>query len=211
MTRAPIPLLTLALTILGLPVTPSRADDLDANPDDPGRITAIHRGVWELDVGALGILASDHQGDATVTRLSVDTSLTLSRFIKNNVSIGVAGLFDYDSSGGGNHAAQLGGALQATVHFRLGLGAFFRPGIAVGGLYGTRDTSIGPGMLEAATQLGVITRLQFPLAYFASKRVVLQAGPQLNFTAGRYTPTGGTSHGFTRIAGGFAIGAGYAF
>src|SRR5258706_14556690 len=91
---------TLALAIIALAPRHARADDVYARPNDPGKITNVQKGVWEIDLGALAILSSDHQGDATVTRFSSDLSITVSRFVHDNISVGVSGLFDHDSGGG---------------------------------------------------------------------------------------------------------------
>lgn len=201
----------LSLLVICAAALPAHADDIYANPNDPGKVTAVRKGVWEMDLGALGILSSDHQGDTTVTRFSTDLAASVSRFVHDNVSVGVSALFDYDTAGGGNDAIQFGGAVNATLHLRLGLGAFFRPGLSLGGLFGTRHTPLMAGTIEEASQVGFIARLQLPIAYFTSRRFLIQAGPQINFTAGSYTPTGGMGTTFTRIAGGFAVGMGYVF
>jgi hypothetical protein len=190
----------------------AHADQLSANQDDYGRVTHIGPGVWELDLGALGVLTQDHEGDTTVMRMSSDLSAGLQYFVHANVSVGVEALFDYDSAGSGNVAHTFGGAIDATLHFRLGLGAFFRPGIAIGVLAGTRDLpTASDGTVMEASQVGFVTHVRLPIAYFASKRLLLQAGPQLDLEVGSYTPTGTGSQSFSRIAGGFAVGGGYAF
>jgi hypothetical protein len=189
----------------------ARADEVYMNPNDPGKVTAIGRGVWEIDLGGLGVLTNDSDSGTTVTRLSTDFSGALHYFLKDNVSVGVEGLFDYDSIGGGNNSITGGAAADVAVHLRLGLGAFFRPGIAVGALFGNRNTMVAAGTLAQATQVAFVTRIQLPIAYFASRRFLLQAGPQLNVQLGSYTPMGGDAVGFTRIAGGFAVGVGYVF
>ncbi|HUJ59992.1 MAG TPA: hypothetical protein VLX92_15915 [Kofleriaceae bacterium] len=198
------------LLVLAAPAL-ARADELTANRSDYDKVTRIQRGVWELDLGALGVLTSDHEGDATVTRLSTDVSAGVHYFIHDNVSVGVEALMDYADTGDGNSATTFGGAVDATLHLRLGLGAFFRPGVALGVLFGNRDTTMTDGTIAQASELGFVAHLRLPIAYFASRKFLLQAGPQIDFTVGSYTPTGGTSTSFTRIAGGFAVGFGYTF
>ena len=187
------------------------ADTISSDPNDAGKVTHIRKGVWELDTGALGVLSVDKQGDMSVTRFSTDFSGQLHYFINDNFSVGAEALFDFDDSGDGVSATTFGGALDAAIHLRLGLGAFFRPGIAVGALFGHRNIPMGAGSVEQASQVGFITRLQLPIAYFASSRFLLQAGPQVNITVGSFTPNGGEAQTFTRIAGGFAVGFGYVF
>ncbi len=200
-------------TVLLVLLLPSlaRADTLYADPNDPGKVTHIRKGVWEIDTGALGVLSVDKLGDMSITRLSTDFSAQVHYFLRDNISVGGEALFDWDDSGDGTSATTFGGAVDATVHLRLGLGAFFRPGIAIGALFGHRNIPMGTGTVDEASQVGVITRLALPIAYFASPRFLLQAGPQINITVGSFTPTGGDAQSFTRIAGGFAVGFGYVF
>ena len=66
-------------------------------------------------------------------------------------------------------------------------------------------------MALKASQVAGLVRIGLPFAYFASKRVVLQAGPELNVWFGNVTPTGGESESFVSVAGGFGVNAGYAF
>ena len=119
-----------AFTVLATATArPAAAEDLWG--DDSRGISRIHKGVWAIDLGALAIFRHETQGDASVTRLATDFNLTVSRFFMNNVSVGVVGIFAYDSQGDDNSALMLGGAVEGRAHLRLGQGAFFRPGIAV--------------------------------------------------------------------------------
>jgi hypothetical protein len=201
-------LASLALVALA---SSAHADDIGAEPNDPGRVTKVRRGVWELDAGALGVMSVDKQGDTSITRISTDANLSIHHFLKDNVSVGISGILNYDSSGGGNSAITYGGAGVATLHLRLGLGAFVRPTLAVGALLGKREIPMDAGVVEEATQVAFIARIGLPIAYFTSKRFLLHAGPQLHVTAGSYTPMGGEAQTFTRIAGGFGVGLGYVF
>jgi hypothetical protein len=171
----------------------------------------IDRGVWEIDVGALGVFSFDRQNGMSVSRLSTDFNVALSYFIRDDVSVGVQALVAYDDTGDGATALTYGGALDAAVHLRLGLGAFFRPGIAIGALFGNRDVPVAAGTFQQVSQAGAIARLGLPIAYFASQRVLLEAGPEIDVTFGSYSLPDGTSQGFTRAAGGFAVGVGYIF
>lgn len=191
---------------------PVRADDVGANPNDPGRVTAIRKGVSEIDLGALGVFTYDKEGDESNTRLSMLFGLGYQYFVNDNFSAGAQFLFDYDRANDAISATTLGGALFASAHVRLGLGAFLRPTLALGALFGNRelDTGVG-GIVIEAKQRAFLTRIMFPFAYFPSKRVVLQAGPEIDMSFGSYTPEGADSKSFTTIAGGFSVGVGYAF
>ena len=51
----------------------------------------------------------------------------------------------------------------------------------------------------------------FPIAYFTSRRFLLQAGPEINISLGSFKPDSGPSTSFTTISGGFSVGLGYVF
>jgi len=190
----------------------AHADTMYGDQNEPGRITAIEKGVWEIDASGLAVLSRDQEGEMSVSRFSTDFSAGVNYYPRRNMSVGVVGLFDYENAGNSVTATSGGAALQGAIHLRLGLGAFFRPTLGVGALFGNRHSpSATPGMLTTASQVGFITRLQLPVAYFTSHNWVLQAGPQVNLLVGSYTPNGGTAQSFTRIAGGFAVGLGRAF
>jgi hypothetical protein len=187
--------------------TPALADDLRPNRDDYGHVSRIDRGVWTFDAAALGVMSVDQDGDTSVTRMSTDLSIGAHYFVHRNVSVGVSGVLDVDSLGGGTEAITYGATLDAAVYLRLGLGAFFRPGIAVGALVGNRSVPQQDGTTMLVSQTAGIVRFELPIAYFASPSWILQAGPQFDVTAGSYAP----DKTFTRIAGGFAVGIGHAF
>jgi hypothetical protein len=214
MSRSPS-ILSLAglslFSVLAVGPPAARADWAGAQPNDAGTVTHIEKGVKELDVGALGILSSDSQSDVTATRVSGDVSATFAYYVRNGVSVGGTVLFDYDSPSDVSSSTAFGGTVDATVHARLGFGAFFRPGLSLGMLFGNQNQASTPGLVMQASEVGFIARLRLPLAYFVNQRFLLQAGPQLDLITGTYTPTTGDAQSFTRIAGGFAIGAGYVF
>ncbi|MEJ7601027.1 MAG: hypothetical protein WKG01_24200 [Kofleriaceae bacterium] len=205
------PRFALLAVVASLVPNLAHADDIGADPNDPGRVTRVRKGVWEFDLGALGVMSVDKQGDNSITRISTDASIAIHRFLRDNLSVGAAAIVNYDSSGGGNTAITVGGAGIATFHFRLGLGAFLRPQISLGALFGKREIPLDMTTVEEADQVAFIARIGLPIAYFTSKRFLLHAGPQLHITAGTYTPTGGESQTFTRISGGFGVGLGYVF
>jgi hypothetical protein len=200
-----------SLAVAAVTLLASTASAGSLGPDEGPGITDLERGVFELDVGALAVFAHESQGDVSSTQLSTAFSGSVSYFVKRNVSVALTGIFAYDSRGDDNTALTLGGTVGAAVHLRLGQGAFFRPGVAVGALLGNRELPVGAMTVEEASQTVFLTRLSLPLAYFIGRRVVLQAGPQLDVQLGSYEPTAGDAQSFTRLNGGFAIAAGYAF
>lgn len=200
--------LTLAAATVVAFSTPARADDLYG--DERG-INRVKKGVWELDLGSLFAFANDKQGEASVFRLTTDVNASVNYFLKDNLSVGVIGLLAYSSQGDDNTAITFGGALGATAHLRLGHGAFFRPGLALGAMFGNREIPIGGNTVMEASQVGFTARLRLPIAYFISRNLHLEGGPQFNLTVGNFTPDGADAVSFTTIDGGFSVGFGYSF
>jgi hypothetical protein len=203
-----VTLLVSCLLLCALTV-PARAEDLYG---DLRGINRVKKGVWELDIGSLFAFSSDKQGDGpSILRLATDANGSVNYFIRDNLSLGVTGLIAYNTTGDDNSAITYGGAIGATAHLRLGHGAFVRPGIAIGGLAGKREIPIGESSIEEATQVAFTARIKLPIAYFISRNLHLEGGPQFNLIAGAYTPEGEDSISFTTIDGGFSVGVGYSF
>ena len=174
-------------------------------------INRVRKGVWEIGVASLFAFANDSQGDTSVFRLVTDANATVSYFFRDNLSVGATGIFGYATTGDDNSAITYGGALGATAHLRLGHGAFFRPGLALGVLLGKREIPVGGSTVMEATQVGFNARVRLPIAYFISRNLHLEGGPQFNFTAGNYSPEGMDAVSFTTLDGGFSVGVGYSF
>ena len=186
----------------------TRADDLYG--DERG-INRVKQGVWELDVGSLFAFANDKQGDNSVFRLVTDVNASVNYFLKDNISVGVTALLAYNNNGDNNSAITYGGALTGIAHLRLGHGAFFRPGLSIGAMGGKREIPISDTSVMEAPQLAFTARVKLPIAYFISRNLHLEGGPQFNLTTGRFTPDGGDAVSFTTIDGGFSVGFGYSF
>ena len=201
----------LAVVVLAL-ATNAHADEVAANPNDPGKVTSIGKGVKEIDLGGIFVLTVDKVGDQSTTKLSTLGGLGFQYFINANVSAGATALMSYDKVGDATSALSFGGVAFASLHVRLGLGAFFRPTLGLGALFGTREVDAGGGMVAELSQVAFLTRIGLGFAYFPSKRVVLQAGPEVNISIGSFKADGSDeSTSFTTVAGGFAVGVGYVF
>jgi hypothetical protein len=188
------------------------ADDIGADPNDSGKVTAIRKGVKEIDLGGIFVLSYNKSGDtATNTRVSTLGGIGFQYFINKNASVGATALFNYDRVDASSYSTAFGGMVFSSLHARLGLGAFLRPTIGLGFLTGSLNSEITPGMLATASQVAFLVRVAMPFAYFPSPRVVLQAGPEINIQIGSATPDGGMGQSFTTVAGGFGVNAGYAF
>ncbi len=200
------------LTLLALLATPAAADTLGANPQDHGRVTEIQKGVKEIDLGGIFVLSHSKAGDAEgTTRISTLGGIGFQFFINRNLSAGGTFLASYDRQSADVYSTAFGGAAFASLHVRLGLGAFLRPTLGVGALFGTQKTTITAGQLMTANQVSGLIRIGLPFAYFPGTRVVLQAGPEVDISIGRVTPDGGEGQSFTNVSGGFGVNAGYVF
>lgn len=203
--------LASCLALLAL-ASPALADTLGANPQDRGRVTAVQKGVKELDVGGIFVLSHSKAGDAEgSTRISTLGGVGFQYFLNDNFSAGGTFLASYDRQSADAYATAFGGAAFASLHVRLGLGAFLRPTLGAGALFGTHKTEVAPGQLMSASQVSGLVRIAIPFAYFPGARVVLQAGPELDIAIGQITPDGGEGQSFTNVSGGFGVGAGYVF
>ena len=191
---------------------PAGADTLAGDQNEYGKITKIQKGVKELDLGGMFVLSHSKSGDAEgQTRVTSLGGPGFQMFINDNMSVGGTILFGVELAGADQKTLSFGGSLHGQLHLRLGLGAFLRPTFAAGVLVGSQDTEIAPGMKASASQTAGLVRLALPIAYFTSKRVLLQAGPELNVLVGTVTPEGAEGQSFTTIAGGFGVSAGYVF
>jgi hypothetical protein len=198
--------------LLLLIATPAAADTVGANPNDQGRVTAIQKGVKEIDLGGIFVLSHNKSGDAEGnTRISSLGGAGFQYFLSDKFSAGATFLASYDRLSSAVYSTAFGGALFGSLHLRLGLGAFLRPTFGAGMLFGTQKVEVTPGNLMSASQVSGLVRLALPFAYFPSQRVVLQAGPELDVSIGKTTPDGGEGESFTNVSGGFGVSAGYVF
>jgi hypothetical protein len=188
------------------------ADELTPRPDDRGKVTGIRKGVFEADLGGIFVISHDRRGGAEGdTRVATTGSATAQYYVANNVSLGASFLLHYDRISDESYSQGFGGLVFASLHVRLGLGAFLRPTLGGGVIKGDVNTEVEPGMVVRADEIAGRIRVAIPFAYFPGRRFVLQAGPEVNVTIGTSTPEGGAAESFTTVAGGFGIAAGYTF
>jgi hypothetical protein len=201
----------LAALALLLVSAPAIADTVTADPNDPGKVTYIDRGVKELNLGGIFVYSVDKVEDTTTSRFSTLGGPGFQYFFNPNVSVGATALLSYDKIGDAS-AITFGGVVQSAFHVRLGLGLFFRPSLGVGALFGTREIDSGTGTITELNQTAFLVRIGLPLAYFASKRFFLQAGPEINISIGSFKADGADDGiSFTTVSGGLAVGVGYVF
>ncbi|MBA3460686.1 MAG: hypothetical protein H0T46_12030 [Deltaproteobacteria bacterium] len=198
----------LALSV----ATPAAADAIGAEPADHGSVTHIRKGVKEIDLGGIFVLSHDKAGDGEgTTQISSLGGLSFQYFISDNFSAGAMVLASYERVSATTHSSGFGGMAFGSLHVRLGLGAFLRPTLGAGMIVGSTSTEITPGMQVVSSRIAGLVRLALPFAYFPSRRIVLQAGPELDVEVGSVTPDGGEGQSFTSVTGGFGVSAGYVF
>jgi hypothetical protein len=76
---------------------PGHADEVTANPNDPGKVTSIGAGVKEIDLGGIFVFTVDKVGDSSTTKLSTLGGLGFQYYFNANVSLRATGLFAADS------------------------------------------------------------------------------------------------------------------
>lgn len=191
----------------------ARADTLNPNPNDPGMVTVIRKGVKELDLGGLFVLSYNKLGNGQpTTRVQTIGGAGFQYFINDNLSAGANVLASYDRLNATTATSGFGGTAFATLHARLGLGAFLRPTLGIGALFGKLDQQNAQGQVVRAAQSVLLVRLAAPIAYFASRRVVLQAGPEIDISLGSTRPDDGSEGtSYASVAGGFGVNVGYVF
>jgi hypothetical protein len=195
--------LVIAAVLAAAPAV-ARADD-----DTPVHVDG---GMSELDLGALGVLSRQPSGGTdSSTQVSTTVSLRYQYFLSDVLSVGGEAVLAYDRENSVQSNSAYGAAASATAHVHLGRGAYFRPTIALGGLFGSDNTNISGSVSLSESSKAFLMRFQLPFAYFASDHVVLQAGPELDVQLGSTSSDGSESTGFKTIVGGFAIAVGYAF
>ena len=92
--------MTKVLALLPLLVaSTAAADTIGANPNDPGKVTHIEKGVKELNLGGIFVYSVDKVEDTTTSRFSALGGPGFQYFFNANVSAGAQGLISYDKVG----------------------------------------------------------------------------------------------------------------
>jgi len=201
-------------------------------------ITKVRKGVFDLGMDSLLILRStstptevdgEEVGSTSQLGLSFAGGPALRYFVIDNLSVGADLHFLYiknsssveDQSGntsdfGSSDSAFLG-FLTGHYFVRLGSGLFFKPGLGVGGFYGSRSI---PDPLDSARSLngslsGGAGKADLGFAFYANSHFNLRAGLNLVYYLGSVSSDSaqGTSieGSFSTMEAGFSVGLGYSF
>ncbi len=203
-----------AFVIAALVAAPAlaHADDFTNDPESPS-FTRAHQGASEVDIGALGVLTHESFNNTSTTQVAMTFSGRYQYFVRDALSVGAEALYDYTRAVDTTTTTAYGFSALATGHLRLGRGAFLRPTIALGALFGSSNTPTGlAGLTIEDSSTAFLVRLQLPFAYYTTSHLTLQAGPELDILLGSSSPQGGgNSTSFTEVVGGFSVAVGYTF
>lgn len=206
LTQLPLTLL-LILPILAAPWEASAQQSLRSR--NSGSVNKLKKGLMDIGVDSLWILAYSQDETTETSRLSLQTGITIRRFIRDNLAVGGRASGFYHSFGEADEERGAMGMLVANYYMRLGSGMFFAPGVSVGGLIGTRESML-PAVGDS-NLLGATMGLSLPFAFYAWETFNLRAGFDLLVTVGTATPEQGESSSYTTVDGGFSVGGGYFF
>ena len=195
-------LVALVLLLASLPAARARADG----------ISRIDKGTFQLSLDALLISTYEKdEGADSVFRANGDARLGLHYFLADNLALGLhAGLL-VRKTGGTSRDLAFTADLSGRWYGRLGLGAFFAPELTLGGIFGDRDITLGGGLESHNSLTGFSAALRLPIAFFVSRVVSLEAGPQIIFSVASAKPDTGDATSVTALDLGFNVGFVYTF
>ena len=188
----------------------------------------IGKGVFDLAVDNLVLVHYHSQPGADESSssslyASYIAGATVRRFISDNFSLGLSVNWGYQRSAETVEAAGatqesvvtdsgLLGFLIANYYVRLGNGLFLKPGIGVGGLWGTRSVPGTANTVVTSDLIGGAARLDLGFVYYATPHFNLKAGMDVIMRAGNET-TEGAPEGPTFVSHdvGIRAGLGYSF
>lgn len=157
-------------------------------------IERISAGVMELGLDAILLVrfSSNSQGDATSSVLDATFmgGLTPRYFLADNLSLALnlnvfyGRLSTETSTPAGDSEVTISdlgflGVLLCNYYLRLGYGMFWKPGLGVGGFYGTRSIPAGTGLSAESAVYGGVVQFDLGFVYYAGPHFNLKAGPQI--------------------------------
>jgi len=206
-------------TALSLVPRSASADDLVSGGASHGVVSRIKRGVKEVGVESLFATSYDKvNGGSSALQLTVIGGLGFRYFVADNVALALNGgaLFDTSDRSGTHRDVAGYGTLSAAYYVAVGGGLMLAPTIGAGGFYGGRTENGTPDLVHA-TLAGGLARGGLGLVFYPSSRVNLFARPEAIAFFGKATPEATTatpsptSSSFTRVTGGFTVGANIVF
>jgi len=191
---------------------PAAAYEIGSQKDNDEEITGVQQGMKELVAESILVVSHRKTGDKSLLQASTLSGVAFRIFFNSNIGLDINGGVLYKNFG--EQASSIGGYAGAMVHYsaRLGRDLFLRPGVGVGGFYGSnRSPTETPGLMNSAQVFGGLGRARLMLSYYASERFSLQAGPEAVAFFGRTKPETGESQSYFTIDAGFLVGMSYVF
>lgn len=199
--------------------------------------TDIEAGVFELGMNAMFLLrysstsqdvagAGEETVEATTSGLDVAGTAGLSPrfFLAKNWSLGahLNGIFrsrsittDVDGNETEESSSDVGflGLLTTDYYIGVGNNFFFKPGIGVGGFFGSRSVPVEgmDNLTESQGWSGFAVLVDLGFVFYASQSWNLKAGVNVLPLIGSVSPDEGESQSFVEVDMGFNVGFGYSF
>ncbi len=204
---------TLSVLLLS---SPAQSYELGAGSGSGGVVTSLGKGLKELGFESMYVLHYDKAGESDSFRGTFIGGGTFRYYMIRNLSLGINANFLYRKvSSGDNSAGDLGflGTVNVAYNASLGGGLFIRPLLGVGGSFAKRTATVGTQDPARASVFGGAGRVGLGLAFYASRRFKLHAGPEalLHFGKSKPDTEGFDAESFFAIDGAFNVGLTYVF
>ncbi len=201
--------------------SPTDAYELRPGGNNSGVVSGLGAGLKDLGVESIFVVGYDKVGDADgQLRATVVGSAAFNYFLLKNFSLGLsAGVLYKHASQGDLSGSDLGGiaTVNAAYNVPLGGGLFLRPMLGAGGFYTKRDATVpalDPDDLIRSTVAGGVGRAGLGLAFYASPRFMLRAGPEAVVQFGTNSPAKpehGDAQSFAGVDAAFSVSMSYVF
>jgi hypothetical protein len=205
-----------AATVLSF-VSSSEAYEIRPGVSSSGSPTSLGAGLKELGIESMFTVGYDKVGGSDAgLRANVFGGLAFRYFIIRNLSLGLtAGPLYSRVSVGKTVASDLGGygLINIAYHASLGGGLFIVPTVGAGGFYAKRELEAPPAPQVESNAYGGLARGGLGLAFYASPRFMLHAGPEafVKVGANKAKVEGASAERFIAVDAAFNVGLAYVF
>ena len=104
------------------------------------------------------------------------------------------------------------GLVLINYYVRLGHSFFWKPGLGLGGFYGTHSVPTDDeGHVMQSSSYGGAVRFELGFVFYAGKHMNLRAGPDVLMKFGTDQPAGDEGRSFLSFDAGLSVGLGYSF
>lgn len=162
-------LLFLVAAVLAFPAA-AGADVLGSRQNQPGHITRIGKGVFQLGVDAIFTSSYQKEEDESVFRANLIGRGHLRYLVRDNLAVGLHAGVLYRKTGDDQTDLALIGDVSLRWYARLGEGMFWAPEGSLGLLFGSRDIDTGTAMSLDLGLVGFAAGLKLPLVFCSASR-----------------------------------------